>query len=82
MRSTAVLGGATASGGFDQLQLTQSPSSIKSRSKRRNPVGTADMMRGMLVPLAGNPSGSSVHVPHGGFAGALPLLPWPGRKGW
>jgi hypothetical protein len=60
MRTTAVPGGATASAGFDQLQLTQSPGSIKSRSQRGNPPGTADMMRSMMLLLAGNPSGSSV----------------------
>jgi hypothetical protein len=69
MRTTAVLGGATASIGFDQLQLTQSQSSIKSRSQRRNRLGAADMMRRMMLLLAGNSSGSSVHG-------------WPGRRGW
>lgn len=76
MGTNAVLGGATASGGFEQQ------SSSKSRSTQGNPLGTADMMRRMMVPLAGHPSGSSVHASDGGFAGALPLLPWPGRKGW
>lgn len=69
MRTTAVLGGATASAGFDQLQLTQSRSSVKSRPQRGNPLGAADMMRRMIVLLAGNPSGSSVHGS-------------PGRRGW
>ena len=82
MRTNAVLGGATGSAGFDQLQLMQSQSSIKSRSNRGTPLGTANMMQRMMVPLAGHPSGSSVHASDGGFAGALPLLPWPGRKGW
>lgn len=61
MRTTAVPGGATASAGFDQLQLTQSQSSVKSGSQRGNPLGTTDRMRRMRVLLAGNPSGSSVH---------------------
>jgi len=68
MRTIAVLGGATASASSDQLQLTQSQSSVKSGSQRGNPLGTADMMRRMSVLLAGNPSGSSVHR-------------WPGRGG-
>jgi hypothetical protein len=42
-----------------------------------------DMMLMMMVLLAGNPGGSSVHASCGGFAGAQPPLPWwPGRKGW
>jgi|KBSMisStandDraft_5_1062788.scaffolds.fasta_scaffold1155361_2 hypothetical protein len=82
MRTTAVLGGATASAGLDQLQLTESRGSINSRSKQGSQLGTADMMRRMMVPLAGHPSGSPVHASDGGFAGALLLLPWPGRKGW
>lgn len=83
MGTSAVLGGATASGGFDQLQLTQSQSSTRSRSTQGNRLGTADMMRRMMVPLAGHPSDSSVHASDGGFAGALPPLPsWRGRKGW
>lgn len=69
MRTTAVLGGATASAGFDQLELTQSRSSIKSRSPRGNPCGAADRMRRMSALLAGNPSASSVHEA-------------PGRRGW
>lgn len=68
--------------GFDQLQLTQSQRSSKSRSNRGNQPGTANMMRMMMVPLAGHPSGSSVHASDGGFAGALPSFPWwRGRKG-
>ena len=82
MRTTAVPGGATASAGFGQLQLTESQRSIKSRSKQGSQLGTADMMRRMMVPLAGHPSGSSVHASDGGFAGALLPLPWPGREGW
>jgi hypothetical protein len=82
MRTTAVLGGATASAGFDQLQLTESQRSIEKPSKRGTQLGTADMMRQMMVPLAGHPSGSSVHASDDGFAGALLSLPWPGRKGW
>jgi hypothetical protein len=77
MRTTAVLGGAA---GFDQLQLTQSQSSSKSRSNRGTQLGTANMMQRMMVPLAGHPSGSSVHAPDDGFAGALPLPWWRGRK--
>lgn len=61
MRTNAVLGGATASAGFDQLLLTQGERSIENRSNHGNRLGTADMMRRMMVLLAGNPSGSSVH---------------------
>jgi len=82
MRTTAVLGGATTSAGFDQLRLMEGQSSIEKPSKRGIQLGTADMMRRMMVPLAGHPSGSPVHASDGGFAGALLLLPWPGRKGW
>jgi hypothetical protein len=78
MRTNAVLGGATASAGFDQLQLTQSSS--KSRSKQGNHRGTTDMMRRMMVPLAGHPGGSSVCAPCGGELSPRPW--WPGQKGW
>lgn len=67
MRTTAVLGG-TAPAGFDQPQLTQGPGSIKSGSQRGNGPGTAAMMRRMMLLLAGNSSGSSVHG-------------WPERRG-
>ncbi|HEX8109628.1 MAG TPA: hypothetical protein VF516_17980 [Kofleriaceae bacterium] len=65
MRTTTLGGGAAASAGFDQLQLTQSRRSIQNRSNRGSPLDTADMMRRMVL-LAGNPGGSSVHASYGG----------------